>query len=359
MNRLALLGLIPLVLAAPVAAQEMGSMPGMTMPAPPKAPAKPAAKPAAAKPKPAKPADPHAGHDMSSMPAPVSPAAPEAARHDMQAMPGMTSAAAATADPHAGHDMAAMPDMAAPDIPKSPPPPPPADYAADRVFGSDAMITARDTIRREHGGAVVSQVMARLAEYRAQGGGGYRWDGEAWFGGDINRFVLKSEGEGTRRDGLEAAELQAVYSRAIGPYFDLQAGVRQDFEPKSRTYATVGFEGVAPYWFDVEGALFLSSKGELLGRLEGTYDLRLTQRLILQPRAELSFSAQDIPETRTGSGLSNAELGLRLRYEIRREFAPYIGVSYERAFGDTADYARAAGDGADNTSFVVGVRAWF
>jgi len=359
MNRLALLGLIPLAIAAPVAAQEMGPMPGMTMPpAPPKAAAKPAVKPAAAKPKPVKPADAHAGHDMSAMPAPASSAAPEAAGHDMQAMPGMTPPPP-TADSQAGHDMAAMPGMAAPDIPKSPPPAPPADYAADRVFGQNAMNAARDTLRREHGGAVVSQVMARLAEYRAQGGGGYRWDGEAWFGGDINRFVLKSEGEGARRDGLEAAELQAVYSRAFGPYFDLQAGVRQDFKPKSRTYATVGFEGVAPYWFDVEGALFLSNKGELLGRLEGAYDLRLTQRLILQPRAELSFSAQDIPETRTGSGLSNAELGLRLRYEFRREFAPYIGISYERAFGDTADYARAAGDGADNTSFVVGVRAWF
>lgn len=361
MNRLALLGLIPLALAAPATAQEMGPMPGMTMPpAPPKAPAKPAVKPAAAKPRPAKPADPHAGHDMGPKPAPKPTAAPDTADHDMQAMPGMTPAApTTTADPQASHDMAAMPGMAAPEIPKSAPPPPPQTYAADRFFDPGDMNMARDTIRREHGGAVVSQVMARLAEYRAQGGGGYRWDGEAWFGGDINRFVLKSEGEGTRRDGLEAAELQAVYSRAVGPYFDLQAGVRQDFKPRSRTYATVGFEGVAPYWFDVEGALFLSNKGELLGRLEGAYDLRLTQRLILQPRAELSFSAQDIAETQTGSGLSNAELGLRLRYEIRREFAPYIGISYERKFGGTADYARAAGDGADSTSFVVGVRAWF
>lgn len=221
------------------------------------------------------------------------------------------------------------------------------------------MNTARDTIRQEHGGAVVSQVLARLAEYRSADGGGYRWDGEAWLGGDINRFVLKSEGEGTRREGLEGAEMRAVYSRAIGPYFDIQAGVRHDFKPRSRTYATVGFEGLAPYWFDVEGALYLSSKGELLGRLEGSYDLRLTQRLILQPRAELNLSAQDTRETGTGSGLSDAELGLRLRYEIRREFAPYIGVTYDRKFGKTADYARAAGDGAEATSFVIGVRAWF
>lgn len=366
MTRFALLALIPFALAAPAAAQEMGPMPGMTMPAPKaKPPVKPAAKPApakkrpAAKPPTAAPSDPHAGHDMSAMPGmsppaatpPASPA-PEGAMADM---PGMSVAQ----PPTAGHDMAAMPGMTPPEIPKSPPPPPPKDHAADQIFDPAAMTAARDTLRQEHGGAQVSQVFARLAEYRTQGGGGYRWDGEAWFGGDINRLVLKSEGEGTRREGVEGAELQALYSRAIGPYFDIQAGVRQDFKPKSRTYATVGFEGLAPYWFDVEGALFLSNKGELLGRLEGTYDLRLTQRLILQPRAELSFSAQDTAETQTGSGLSNAELGLRLRYEVRREFAPYIGVSYERKFGGTADYARAAGDGAENTSFVVGVRAWF
>jgi len=114
-----------------------------------------------------------------------------------------------------------------------------------------------------------------------------------------------------------------------------------------------------PYWFDVEGAVFLSTKGEVLVRVEGTYDLRLTQRLVLQPRAELNFAAQDTAETRTGSGLSNAELGLRLRYEIRREFAPYIGVSFDRRFGGTADYARVAGEDVKATSFVVGVRAWF
>ena len=105
--------------------------------------------------------------------------------------------------------------------------------------------------------------------------------------------------------------------------------------------------------------MFLSSKGELLGRVGGTYDLRLTQRLILQPRAELNLSAQDSPQTRTGSGLSNAELGLRLRYEIKREFAPYIGVSYDQKVGKTANYARALGEGPAVTSFVVGGRAWF
>ena len=203
--------------------------------------------------------------------------------------------------------------------------------------------------------------MVKLGEYQSRAGGddGYRWEGEAWFGGDINRLVIKTEGEGSGREGLGAAEAQGLYSHAISPYFDFQAGVRQDFQPRARTYATVGVEGLLPYWFDVEAALFLSDKGELLARAEGSYDLRLTQRWILQPRAELNFAAQDTPETFTGSGLSNAELGLRLRYEIRREFAPYVGVSYDRRFGKTADYFRAIGEKPGETSLVIGIRSFF
>jgi len=221
------------------------------------------------------------------------------------------------------------------------------------------MARARAQLRMEHGGSLISKVMLSLGELQVRDGeNGYRWEGEAWVGGDLNRFVAKTEGEGA--DELEAAEVQALYSRAVSPYFDLQAGLRQDFQsgPK-RTYATVGFEGVAPYWFETSGALFLSSKGELLGRLEGTYDLRLTQRWILQPRVEANLSGRDIPELALGSGVANIELGLRLRYEIKREFAPYVGVSFDRKFGGTADYARAAGKDVEATSFVIGLRAWF
>ena len=172
--------------------------------------------------------------------------------------------------------------------------------------------------------------------------------------------MLKSEGEGSWDDGAEDAEAQVLYSRAVGVYTDLQVGVRHDFEPgPQRTYAVVGLESLLPYWFETEGALFLSDKGEVLGRLEGTYDFRLAQRLVLQPRAELNFSAQDIPSRGVGSGLSDVEAGLRLRYEIRREFAPYVGVVWSRKVGDTADFARAAGDGVSDTRLVVGLRAWF
>jgi copper resistance protein B len=242
-----------------------------------------------------------------------------------------------------------------------PPPPAPTDHAADRFFDPAAMGAARLQLHREHGGEILSKVMLNLGEYQIRrDGDGYRWEGEAWFGGDINRLVIKSEGEASVRGGVDSGELQALYSRAVTPYFNLQAGVRQDFEPQPRrTYAVLGVEGLAPYWFDVQSALFLSDRGEVLGRLEGTYDVRLTQRLILQPRVETNLAAQSIPEIGVGAGVSDVELGLRLRYEIRREFAPYVGVSFEQKLGAGADFARSHGEDASQTSFVFGLRAWF
>jgi copper resistance protein B len=416
MNRVALLALLPLMWAAAAEAQPMDpNMKGMSMPAAKSAPATahPTSKAAKKKPTTARrrghrkavragmvsaprhAAPKSAAHDMAAMPG-MAMKPPTAGAHNMAAMPGMTMPAPAAGAKAAGHDMAAMPgmtmpspasgsksggtDMAAmPGMTMAPgampgmagpppvaeqqtqPPPVPTDHAAERDYDPAAMAASRAQLRLEHGGGTYSKVMANLAEYQARsGGGGYRWEGEAWFGGDLNRLVVKSEGEGSRRDGLEAAEAQVLYSRAVGPYFNLQAGVRQDFKPTpQRTYATLGVEGLAPYWFDVQGAFFLSTQGELLARAEGTYDLRLTQRFILQPRAELNFAAQDTREIGIGSGLSNAELGLRLRYEIRKDFAPYIGVSYDQQFGRTADYSRALGQNPSRTSFVVGIRAWF
>lgn len=292
------------------------------------------------------PADPHAGHDMTA-----TPAVPQAAP-----------------DPHAGHDMGAMAPEPSPEPSTEPPPlpdretaapPAPVDHLADRIFDPAAMERARAVLRQEHGGAQASQVMLNLFEYQARSSGdGYHWAGEAWFGGDIDRLVIKSEGEGDRH-GVESGEVHALYSRAMGLYTDLQVGVRQDLKLKSRTYAAVGFETLLPYWIEAEGAVFVSSKGDVLARAEGAIDWRLTQRLIVQPRAELNFAAQDVAETGTGSGLSDAELGLRLRYEVRREFAPYVGVTWGRRFGQTADYARAAGEGVSDTSVVLGLRAWF
>jgi copper resistance protein B len=331
---------------------------------------------------PAQAADPHAGHDMSQMPASNAPAQatdPHAghdmpmagetpAGHDMSQMPAQPAAPTEADDPHAGHDMSTMEqrptgEAVGTDLPAgtSPPPPIPAEWAADRVYDPAAMEMGRHHLRTFHGGQKFVQVLWNVAEYQfRKGRDGYEWDGEGWYGGDINRLWVKSEGEGAFGEGLEKAEVQALYSRAIDPYWNVQAGLRYDFKPNpSRVYATIGLEGLAPSFFDVEGALFLSNKGELMARAEGSYDQRITQRLILQPRAEINFAAQNSREIGVGAGLSDAEVGVRLRYDIRREFAPYLGVQYRRAFGRTRDYLRAEGEDAAGWSFLAGIRTWF
>lgn len=188
----------------------------------------------------------------------------------------------------------------------------------------------------------------------------FRWDTEAWFGGDIDRLVFKSEGEGGFGRAVEEAELQVLWSHAIGPYVNLQAGARYDFRPSpQRSYAVFGIEGLAPYWLEVEAHAFLSDQGDLLARFKAEHDMRITQRLILQPRFETNFSAQSNRAQGLGHGITDVELGLRLRYEIAREFAPYVGIAHEQRVGRTADYARLAGERRQATRFVAGVRAWF
>ena len=225
----------------------------------------------------------------------------------------------------AGHDMAGMTNMppSGTDLPpgNAPPPPVPTDHAADTVYGAPNMAMGRHHLKEGHGGQKLSQVMFNLAEAQfRKGRDGFEWNGQAWYGGDIDRLWVKSEGDGNFGQSIERAEVQALYSHAIGPYFNVQGGLRYDFKPNpSRVYATIGIEGLAQRFFELEGALFLSNKGELLARAEGYYDQRITQRLTLQPRAELNFAAQTTRATGTGAGLSDAEIGLRLRYDIRRE----------------------------------------
>ncbi|MFN3944092.1 MAG: copper resistance protein B [Allosphingosinicella sp.] len=260
---------------------------------------------------------------------------------------------------HAHHG--AAPGPAGP--PVAPPPPGafggPA-HAADALFGAERMAPVREQIRREHGGMAHSRLLVDRLEARLGGHDGYAWDAQFWWGGDLDKLWLKSEGEGGFGGGPEHAEVQALYSRAIDPWFDLQAGVRQDLRPgPNRTHAVLGLHGLAPYWFEVEAMLFLSTRGELSARAEAEYDLRLTRRLVLQPSLELDVSFQDVPELGLGSGLSGAEAGARLRYEIAPNLAPYIGVEYARAFGGTARYRRAAGEDAGGWSALVGIRAWF
>ncbi len=248
-------------------------------------------------------------------------------------------------------------------IPEAPPPPEafsgPA-YAADAFVGSQTMAASRAAVARVVSGLPVFWFMADRAEYRVrQGKDGYLWDVQGYYGGDIDKFWFKSEGEGVFGEKPESAEVQALWSHAIGPWWDLQAGVRQDLAGPDRTHAVVGVQGLAPYLFEVDAAAFVSNKGDVTARIEGELDQRITQRLILQPRAEIGLSAQDIPELGIGAGVDRIETGLRLRYEFVREFAPYIGIDQEWRLGQSADYARAAGEDPSVTSFVVGVRLWF
>ncbi|MGQ0279419.1 copper resistance protein B [Sphingopyxis sp. GC21] len=263
-----------------------------------------------------------------------------------------------------GHCMPDEPTTAPPPSPpvdNAPPPPAPRVDAADAIFGADAMAPVRARLYAEHGGGSISKVMLDQAEVRVGSGETtYSWDGEARFGGDIDKLVIKSEGEGAFGGAFDRGEGQLLWSRAIGPYFDLQTGLRQDVGPgPSPTYAVVGVEGLAPYWFDVEAALFLSDKGDVTTRIEGSYDQRITQRLILQPTAEMNFALQDVREQGIGAGLSSAELGLRLRYEIAREFAPYLGYVWEGKIGRSAQFARAVGNDPSRSSVVAGIRFWF
>jgi len=202
-------------------------------------------------------------------------------------------------------------------------------------------------------------LLDQLEYQNADEGSTLSWEATAWVGNDINRFWFRSEGE--RTNGVtEDAEIQALFGRAISPWWDVVAGVRQDFKPESpQTWAAFGLQGMALYGFEAEATAFVGEGGQTAVRLEGEYDILLTNRLILQPAAEINFYGKDDPARGVGAGLANTEVGLRLRYEIVREFAPYIGVTWSRAYGDTADMARDEGEDVDEARFVAGIRIWF
>lgn len=232
---------------------------------------------------------------------------------------------------------------------------------ADAYYDPQEMAKTRVAGQKAMGGGTNWFAMADRLEARiGEGEDGMLWDGQGWYGGDINKLWIKSEGEYSFDSGeFDEAEAQALWSRAITRYFDLQTGVRHDFKPAGKTYGVIGVQGLAPYWFEIDAAAFISGDGELTARIESEYDLLLTQRLILQPRAEIELSAQDVPELEIGAGVTKLDAGLRLRYEIVREFAPYIGVEWQGSFGDTADYVRAAGGDPKRVLFLAGLRVWF
>jgi len=233
-----------------------------------------------------------------------------------------------------------------------------------RKYAEDAQEGAQQNFGRQfvHDNQIFAVFRADRLEYRTgEGKDNFLWDVQAWVGADYNKLWFKSEGTWLfDTDKFEEAETELLYSRNIATFWDLQVGVRHDFKPDpDRTFAALGFQGLAPYWFEVEATAYISEDGDLSAALEAEYDLLLSQRLILQPRFETSVALQKVEKYGVGQGINDIELGARLRYEIRREFAPYIGVSWHRKLGETADLARDEGEDADVISFVAGVKVWF
>lgn len=207
-------------------------------------------------------------------------------------------------------------------------------------------------------------VFDQLEYVRVEGEDAVGWEVTGWWGGDYTRFWYKSEGS-LQATGARTGEgeVQLLYSRLVSPFWELQAGVRLEgvrtsAEKDGRAFLVLGLEGLAPYLFEVEPAVFVSASGDISGRFTGTYDLYVTQRLIAQGRLEVNASAQRVEAFGIGSGLNDVGLDARFRYEIRRKFAPYFGFRWTRKFGETADFARFEGGSASSFSLVAGVRVW-
>jgi copper resistance protein B len=277
----------------------------------------------------------HHDHAEHAMPAPV--AAPEQDQpvpHDHTAME------------HAEHDASsAAPREAIPMV-----------TAEDLA----AAFPAIDHHAMQHAPAFNHKVtLNRLEAWDADEGTGQAWEGIAWFGTDTDRLWLRSEGE--RMGGhTESADLEVLYGRSVSPWWDVVAGVRHDFKPGDpRSWAAFGVQGMAPYRFEVSATAYLGEGGQVAANVEAEYTLRITNRLILQPLIEVDIAAKDDPDYGIASGITGVEAGLRLRYEVTRRFAPYVGVVHERAAGDTADLRRATGESTRDTRVVAGVRVWF
>jgi len=264
--------------------------------------------------------------------------------------------AAAQAAPQMDHSRMDHSRMAPADVSPSPVPAPvPVPTAADLAAAFPALHGGH-----VHGNAPVHYLLVdRLEGWNRDAGSGQAWEVNGWYGGDIHRLRLRSEGE--RGGGrTHEADLELLYGRAISPWWELVGGLRQDFKPgAARSRAAIGIQGLAPYKFEVSATAYFGGDSQAALRVEGEYTLLLTQRWILQPRLEANLSADEDRGRGEGGGLDIVSAGLRLRYEVSRRFAPYIGWEHERRLGDAADFARQDGEAARESRFVAGVRFWF
>jgi copper resistance protein B len=210
-----------------------------------------------------------------------------------------------------------------------------------------------------HDRRITAFVLFDQLEWQGGEEGGLSIDNKTWIGGDINRLWLRAEGESSA-GRPENAQVHAMYGRSISRWWDLVAGARYDFKPgPPQGWLAIGIQGLAPQWFEVEATAYVGEEARTHFRFEVEYELLLTNRLILQPLFETEIYGRDDASRRIGAGLSSVDAGLRLRYEFRREFAPYVGLVWHRAFFGSADYAREDGEKVGNTRLVTGIRTWF
>jgi copper resistance protein B len=262
----------------------------------------------------------------------------------------LVPAAAVAQDPHAGHKPAA----AAPKDDQAKEPLPPITDA-DRAAAFPQDLEGHAT----HDRRITAFVLFDQLEWQGGENGGISIDNKNWIGGDVNRLWIRAEGE-TSAGRPENAQIHALFGRSVARWWDVVVGLRQDFKPGSpQGWLAVGVQGLAPQWFELELTGYLGQSGRTHARVEVEYELLFTNRLILQPLVELELYGKDDPERGIGAGLSAVDAGLRLRYELRREIAPYIGLTWHRATFGTADYARADGEEVGRVRVAFGVRTWF
>lgn len=232
------------------------------------------------------------------------------------------------------------------------PPAPPTYQVHDMSYADMAEMMGMDDRKR------FTKILFDELEWRDARESSFGWDAAAWHGGDVHKLWLESEGE--RAGGESHARVELLWDRVASRWWNTRAGVRHDTgDGPSRTWAAFGVAGLAPGFIDMEASLYVGESGRTAVRVQAEYDLLLTQRLVLHPEIEMNVYGRDDAERQTGSGLSDVDAGLRLRYEIRREFAPYAGVVWHRRFGATADYGRASGDDVSEFRWIAGIRAWF
>lgn len=234
------------------------------------------------------------------------------------------------------------------------------------ALGVHSTVQAQDTTQHwpspMHDDAILSKWMLDRLEHRdGKDVDSTYWEAQAWIGGDINKLWLKTEGN-IVQGKADDAELEAYYSRALAAFWDVQFGARHDFsttDMPSRNWLAAGFKGLAPYLFEVDATAYVGNNGRSALRFKAEYDLLLSQRWIFMPEVELNAYGKEDLERNLGSGLSDGSLTLRLRYDIRRELSPYVGVTWTQKYGGTADIARAAGNPASETFLLAGIRAWW